>query len=313
MTETVSPLPSALNREHVRAIVRRALEEDMPRGDITTETLVPGDAEAAGRFVVKQDGVVCGLGVVAIVFEQLDASLRFAACVGDGDRVAPGDVVAEVRGKARPILMGERTALNLMQRMSGIATATAGYVAAIEGTTATIVDTRKTAPGLRLLDKYAVRCGGGSNHRFSLSDGVLIKDNHLVAIGEGAGDSLDTRLRAMRRWLPPTVKIEVEVDRLDQIEPVLSGGADIILLDNMNADELRQAVELVGGRAVTEASGGITLETVRDIARSGVDLISIGALTHSVQALDIGLDLSRMPSSVTDVGDGWSAAAGGAP
>jgi nicotinate-nucleotide pyrophosphorylase (carboxylating) len=183
--------------------------------------------------------------------------------------------------------MGERTALNLLQRMSGIATATSRYVAAVAGTGAAIVDTRKTAPGLRALDKYAVRRGGGSNHRFSLSDGVLLKDNHLVALG----DSLAAALRAARRAVPHTIRVEVEVDRLDQVEPALEGGTDIILLDNMSPDELRRAVELIAGRALTEASGGITLESVRDVARSGVDLISVGALTHSVRALDIGLDL----------------------
>jgi nicotinate-nucleotide pyrophosphorylase (carboxylating) len=271
--------------------VRRALEEDMPWGDLTTETLVPEESQTTGRFLIKERGVICGLGVAALVFEQLDPSLRFESAVRDGARVAPGDIVAEVRGRARAILMGERTALNLMQRMSGIATTTARYVDAIEGTGATIVDTRKTVPGLRLLDKYAVRCGGGSNHRFSLSDGVLVKDNHLAVIQEGCRDSLVAGLQAARRSIPHTVKIEVEVDRLDQIESALAAGADIVLLDNMAPVELRQAVERIAGRAVTEASGGITLENVCAVARSGVNLISVGALTHSVRALDISLDL----------------------
>jgi nicotinate-nucleotide pyrophosphorylase (carboxylating) len=193
--------------------------------------------------------------------------------------------------------MGERTALNLMQRMSGVATATARYVAAIAGTDAVIVDTRKTVPGLRLLDKYAVRCGGGSNHRFSLSDGVLVKDNHLAALQRESDedDLLVAALRAARRSIPHTVRIEVEVDRLDQIEAALAGGADIILLDNMDPATLRRAVDLVTGRALLEASGGITLDTVREIAHTGIDLISVGALTHSVQALDVGLDLSLNP------------------
>ena len=271
----------------VRSIVRRALEEDMPWGDVTTETFVPEDARAGARFVVKEPGVICGLGVAEVVFAELDPSLHFESVVPDGNPASPGDAVAEVRGSARSILMGERTALNLLQRMSGIATATSRYVAAVAGTGATIIDTRKTAPGLRALDKYAVRCGGGSNHRFSLSDGVLLKDNHLVAIG----DSLSAALRSARCAVPHTIRVEVEVDRLDQIEPALEGGADIILLDNMSPDELRRAVELIAGRALTEASGGITLESVCDVARSGVDLISVGALTHSVRALDIGLDL----------------------
>jgi nicotinate-nucleotide pyrophosphorylase (carboxylating) len=202
-------------------------------------------------------------------------------------------VVAEISGTARPILSGERTALNLLQRMSGIATATARYVAAVAGTGATIIDTRKTAPGLRALDKYAVRCGGGSNHRFSLSDGVLVKDNHLAALDAvERTDRLAEAVRLARAAIPHTVNIEVEVDRLDQIEGALAAGAGIILLDNMAPAELRGAVEMVAGRALTEASGGITLESVHAVAESGVNLISVGALTHSVRALDIGLDLS---------------------
>ena len=275
----------------VQSIVRRALEEDMPWGDLTTETLVPKDTQTIGRFLIKEAGIICGLDVAVLVFEELDPSLQFESPVRDGARVVPGDIVAEVRGAARAILMGERTALNLMQRMSGVATTTARYVDAVAGTGATIVDTRKTVPGLRLLDKYAVRCGGGSNHRFSLSDGVLVKDNHLAVIQDGSQNSLEARLQAARRSIPHTVKIEVEVDRLDQIEPALAAGADIILLDNMAPVELRQAVDLVSGRALTEASGGITLESVCAVARSGVNLISVGALTHSVRALDISLEL----------------------
>jgi nicotinate-nucleotide pyrophosphorylase (carboxylating) len=277
---------------NVQSLVRLCLEEDLPWGDVTSETLVPAEIQAAGRFVAKEDGVICGLGVAALVFEELDSSLHFAGCLSDGARARTGEVVAEVRGAARSILSGERTALNLLQRMSGIATATARYVEAVEGTPAHIVDTRKTCPGLRLLDKYAVRCGGGANHRFSLSDGALVKDNHLAAIGAGSEEGLASALLAMRRSVPHTLKIEVEVDRLDQVEPALAGGADIILLDNMGPEELRRAVGLIGGRALTEASGGITLENVREIAQTGVDLISVGALTHSVRALDISLELS---------------------
>jgi nicotinate-nucleotide pyrophosphorylase (carboxylating) len=269
--------------------VGAALAEDMPWGDVTSETLVPAATTAFGRFVVKQDGVVAGLGVVATVFAELEPSVELTPCTEDGERVCTGQAVAEIRGPARPILIGERTALNLLQRMSGIATATARYVAAIDGTSATIIDTRKTAPGLRVLDKYAVRCGGGSNHRFSLSDGVLVKDNHIAALG--GVDALPEVLRRARAAVPHTTRIEVEVDRLDQIEPALRGGADIILLDNMSPVQLRQAVDLIAGRALTEASGGITLDAVRAIAESGVDLISVGALTHSVRALDIGLDI----------------------
>jgi len=280
-----------ISAHQVLSIVRRALEEDLPWGDITTDALVPMEACSRGHFIFKSDGVVCGLAVAAAVFRELDPSLVFRARVQDGQQVAGGDVIAEVQGRTRPILTGERTALNLLQRMSGIATETARYVAAVLGSGSTIVDTRKTAPGLRALDKYAVRCGGGSNHRFCLSDGVLVKDNHLAALGERSGEALTSALQAARASMPHTTRLEVEVDRLDQIAFALAGGADIILLDNMNPEQLRQAVELIAGRALTEASGGVTLESVAAIARSGVDLISVGALTHSVKAMDVGLDL----------------------
>lgn len=289
MVEAIT-VPLALPLERVRPLVQRALEEDVPWGDITSDALVPASATGIGRLVMKEDGVIAGLEVAAMVCAEVDPDLDFETFALDGDRVDRGYAVAEIRGRVRSMLTAERTALNILQRMSGIATATAAYVAAVVGTGATIVDTRKTVPGLRLLDKYAVRCGGGSNHRFSLSDGVLVKDNHLAAVA-GEGLSLAATLRAVRREVPHTVKIEVEVDRIDQIEEVLQGGADIILLDNMSPEELRQAVDLIGGRALTEASGGITLETVAAVARSGVDLISVGALTHSVRALDISLEL----------------------
>jgi len=249
---------------------------------------VPADRTARGVFVAVEGGVACGLPIADAVFRALDGDCRLEPFVSEAEHVSPGRAIAEVAGPARAVLAGERTALNLVQRMSGIATMTARYVAAVEGTGAAIVDTRKTAPGLRILDKYAVRCGGGRNHRFSLSDAVLVKDNHLAAV---AGESLPEALQSLRRAIPHTMKIEVEVDRLDQIAEALAGGADIILLDNMGPDELRRAVALVGGRALTEASGGITLDSVRSVAESGVDLISVGALTHSVQALNIRLDV----------------------
>jgi nicotinate-nucleotide pyrophosphorylase (carboxylating) len=275
----------------VRPIVRRALDEDMPWGDITSESLIPAEAQAIGRFVTKEGGVICGLAVASLAFSELDDRLRFEALVSDGYRSEPGETFAEVRGAARSILSGERTALNLIQRMSGVATTTAQYVEAISGTSATIVDTRKTAPGLRLLDKYAVRCGGGLNHRFSLSDAVLVKDNHLEAIEGLSPGSSSARLQELREVVPHTVKIEVEVENLDQLEKVLAAKPDVILLDNMSLDEMRRAVELVGGRSTTEASGGITLATVKDVALTGIDLISVGALTHSVRALDISLEM----------------------
>lgn len=279
--------------EQVRAIIRRALEEDRPWGDITSDSLIPPEVLATGYMVVKEDGIVSGIDVAAAVFAEVDPSLCWVPRCRDGGQVSDGTVISEVHGSARSILTAERTALNLMQRMSGIATATGQYVRAVAGTGATIVDTRKTAPGLRILDKYAVRCGGGSNHRFSLSDGVMVKDNHLAALGEyEAGARLVAALQAVRHVAPHTVKLEVEVDRLEQIDAALAGGADIILLDNMQPSELRTAVKYIGGRAITEASGGITMGSVRAVAESGVNLISIGALTHSVRALDIGLDLT---------------------
>jgi nicotinate-nucleotide pyrophosphorylase (carboxylating) len=288
----MSPEPAPPPTEVVRDIVRRALAEDMPWGDATSDALVPPAARAIGRFISRVPGVVSGLPVAESVFRELDGSISWVPCLAEGDTMSSGTVIAEVRGPAHALLAGERTALNFVQRMSGIATATRAYVDGVAGTEASIIDTRKTVPGLRALDKYAVRCGGGTNHRFSLSDAVLVKDNHLAAL---AGTSLSDALRAARRVLPHTMKIEVEVDRIDQIEDALQGGADIILLDNMSPDLMRQAVALIAGRARTEASGGITLETVRAAAEAGVDLISIGALTHSVLALDISLDLEIVP------------------
>jgi nicotinate-nucleotide pyrophosphorylase (carboxylating) len=288
----MSPEPAPPPTGVVRDIVRRALAEDMPWGDATSDALVPPAARAIGRFISRVPGVISGLPVAESVFRELDGAISWVPCLAEGDTMSSGTVIAEVRGPAHALLAGERTALNFVQRMSGIATATRAYVDGVAGTEASIIDTRKTVPGLRALDKYAVRCGGGTNHRFSLSDAVLVKDNHLAAL---AGTSLSDALRGARRVLPHTMKIEVEVDRIDQIEDALRGGADIILLDNMSPDLMRQAVALIAGRARTEASGGITLETVRAAAEAGVDLISIGALTHSVLALDISLDLEIVP------------------
>lgn len=284
-------LAPALPLDRVLPIVQRALEEDAPWGDLTTTTLVPADAGATGRFVAREPGVVCGLPVAALVFAQLDGAVQFRATVAEGTHVVAGDTLAVIEGLARALLTGERLALNLLQRMSGIATTTACYVAAVRGTGATIVDTRKTAPGLRLLDKYAVRCGGGGNHRFSLSDGMLVKDNHLAVAG-GDDTALTARLRGARAVLPHTARMEVEVDRLDQIDDVLAAGVDTIMLDNFSLDDLRSGVQRIAGRALVEASGGVTLDRVRAIAATGVDLISVGALTHSAPALDMGLDIA---------------------
>jgi len=274
----------------IDAIVSAALAEDAPWGDVTSETLVPRDAVAEATITSREHGVLAGLRVLERTMALVDPRVRVERLAQDGETIAPDQAVARVAGPARPVLRGERTALNLMQRLSGIATVTARYVAEVAGTGARIVDTRKTTPGLRALEKYAVRCGGGRNHRFGLSDAVLAKDNHLGVL-TATGADLSAVLREARERLPHTMRIEVEVDRIDQIEAVLAGGVDAIMLDNFTVEQLREGVALIAGRAVVEASGGVTLDTVRAIAETGVDLISVGALTHSVRALDLGLDL----------------------
>jgi nicotinate-nucleotide pyrophosphorylase (carboxylating) len=273
----------------LRQLAENALAEDLGWGDVTSDYFIPAHLSARADFVFRKGGVLAGIEVAQAVYIATDPAIKFATLIQDGEKVEPGTKVAEVSGSARSILRGERVALNFIQRLSGVATLTAKYVAAIEGTKARIVDTRKTTPFLRDLEKYAVRCGGGFNHRRNLSDGVMLKDNHLAALAQN-GLSLAESLRQIRQQLPHLVKIEVEVDRLDQIPSALQGGAEVILLDNMNPAQLREAVQLIDGRAITEASGGVNLDTVRAIAESGVDLISVGALTHSAPALDIGLD-----------------------
>ena len=271
-------------------IILRSLEEDAPFGDITTDVTVAGDATASGVFRAKESGVLCGIDIARRTFELVGGEVAFVKKKADGDLLEKGDIVAEISGNAASILMGERTALNLMQRASGIATATRRAMQAVEGTQARITDTRKTMPGLRKLDKYAVRVGGGSNHRFNLADGVLIKDNHIVAAGGIAAAVAAARARA-----PHSLKIEVEVETLEQLREALEAGADIIMLDNMPTETMREAVRLVAGRALTEASGNMGDKTdaeLRAVAETGVDLISIGALTHSVKALDISLKFS---------------------
>ena len=280
------PIP----RHELDEIVTRALAEDVAWGDLTTDALVPSTLTARAEVLVKAGGVVAGLPVMARVFQLVDPTIAADFLASDGDRVQPGQVVARFTGPARALLTGERVALNFAQRLSGIATETRRYVDAVAGTNATIVDTRKTTPGLRSLEKYAVRMGGGQNHRRNLSDGILIKDNHLVAISGASGTLAQAVALGRKRW-PHTVKVEVEVDRIDQIELALAAGADIVLLDNMDPPTMRAAVSLIGGRARTEASGGITLTSVRAVAETGVDLISVGALTHSIRALDISLEL----------------------
>lgn len=269
-------------------IIRRAMDEDIGHGDITTALCVPEGTKVRGVIYSHADGIVCGLPVAALCFAGVDPGLMWNPLLADGDHIGPRQEIGFVEGSAAAILAAERVGLNLLQRMTGIATATAEYVSAVSHTAAAIVDTRKTVPGLRILDKYAVRCGGGGNHRFGLFDGILIKDNHIEAAG-----SVGLAVDAAKRNRPHTLRIEVEVDRLDQIEEAIEAGGDILLLDNMDPFLLREAVRMVAGRAETEASGGIDLNTVKDVAEAGVDYISVGRLTHSVTALDIGLDLDR--------------------
>jgi len=274
----------------VKQIVSTALGEDLASGDVTTESLVPFALEGKASILVKRDGVLAGIDVAKEVFRQVDPSLHFKAPVKDGAKVRKGDVVATVEGKVASILKAERTALNFLQHLSGIATETARYVDAVSGTKAVITDTRKTIPGLRLLEKYAVRAGGGRNHRLNLGDGVLIKDNHLVIL-RSSGVGLGEAVKKARKRAPRAMKVEVEVESVKQAREALSAGADIIMLDNMKVKGMRKVVELVRGRALLEASGGITLDKVRSVAETGVYLISVGALTHSAKALDISLEV----------------------
>ncbi|MGS0560918.1 carboxylating nicotinate-nucleotide diphosphorylase [Microbacterium aurugineum] len=279
-----------LTRATLTRVVGAALEEDAPWGDLTSTTLLPAEATATADLVAREPGVFSGGAVFAAAFALTDDELIVDVHVGDGDEFAAGDVLASVSGSARSILTAERVALNFAQRMSGIASLTAAYVSAIEGTAARIADTRKTTPGLRAFERHAVESGGGRNHRYSLSDAVMAKDNHLAVLTR-SGLDLATALRQALSRLPHTTHVVVEVDRLDQIPAVLDGGAHTVLLDNFSLDDLRAGVALIDGRATVEASGGVNLDTVGDIARTGVDVISVGALTHSARALDLGLDL----------------------
>jgi nicotinate-nucleotide pyrophosphorylase (carboxylating) len=275
-------LPKAL----VARAVADALAEDLGlAGDLTTDATVAAGAHADAVIASRQSGVVAGLDLAEAAFAAMDACVRFERVKADGDRVDKGDVVARISGNARAILTGERVALNYLGRLSGIASLTRRYVDAIAGTKAAIADTRKTTPGLRAFEKYAVRCGGGQNHRTGLFDAILIKDNHIVAAG-----GVEVAIARARAYAGHMVKIEVEVDTLDQLALVLNHKVDAVLLDNMGPDTLVKAVKMVGGRVITEASGGVNLTTVRGIADSGVDLISVGALTHSATVLDLGLD-----------------------
>ncbi len=271
---------------YVEDIIRRALAEDISYLDTTTDYMIPEDARQSAVLIAKADGVVCGLDVALHVFEMLDNTFEYTVHIKEGSAVKKGDLIAEYTGYTRALLKGERTALNLLQHMSGIATATAAAVELVKGTRAAVTDTRKTLPGMRALQKYAVTVGGGKNHRFNLSDGAMLKDNHIDAAG-----GITPAVKALRDKLGHMVKLEVETRDLDEVKEALEAGADIIMLDNMSCEDMAKAVKLVDGRALLEASGGITSETIRAVAETGVDVISIGALTHSVIAMDISMKM----------------------
>ena len=270
----------------VDEIIKNALREDINYIDTTTDLMIPEESRSIARFMAKAEGVLCGLDVALRVFELLDNSFKATVYLRDGARVKPGDRIAEVEGSTRFLLKGERTALNLLQHMSGVATATDRCVGLVEGTRAMITDTRKTLPGLRALQKYAVTVGGGYNHRYNLSDGAMLKDNHIDAAG-----GITSAVSAIRGQLGHMVKLEVETRTLEEVREALEAGADVIMLDNMSCADMREAVKLVDGHALLEASGGITDETLRAVAETGVDIISIGALTHSVKAMDISMKI----------------------
>ncbi len=273
-----------IDKDILNDFIKRAFAEDVGTGDITTQTTVPEGTLVSGRFIAKESGILCGLEVAKAVFAYADSNIILKVNFRDGDAVSQGDIIATVSGDAAAILTGERLALNLMQRMSGIATNTHAAVQQVAGTKARIADTRKTTPGLRVFEKYAVHTGGGSNHRFNLADGVLIKDNHIKAAG-----GITNAVKAAKAGAPHTLKIEVEVESLEQLEEALQAGADIVLLDNMDNAAMKAAVQQTAGRAILEASGNMGEKNLADVARTGVDIISIGALTHSVKALDISL------------------------
>lgn len=279
-----------LTQQIIESVVARALSEDAPWGDLTVELAIPAEAAIDTRLVAREGGVFAGGPLVRAAFSQCDPRIDITDLVPEGTAFRRGDVLARISGPARGVLTGERVALNFSQRMSGIATLTAAYVAAVAHTGARIADTRKTTPGLRALEKHAVRTGGGSNHRFGLSDAIMVKDNHLVALGAVDPATTTAALRSLRDRAGHTTSIIVEVDRVDQIESVLAAEVTGVLLDNFTNEQLVTGVQLIGGRAVAEASGGVTLETVAGIAETGVDVISIGQLTHGARALDLGLD-----------------------
>lgn len=277
-----------LNQIYVDELIKRALLEDINYLDTTTDYLIPEEQEGSAQFLAKADGILCGLEVALRVFEILQPDFKYEVFKKDGDNIKKGEVFAKIYGKTRTILKGERTALNLIQHMSGIATATNEAVKIVEGTKASIADTRKTLPGLRPIQKYAVTVGGGKNHRYNLSDAAMLKDNHV-----DAGGGIENAVKALKKKLGHMTKIELEVRNLDELKQALEAKVDVIMLDNMSPELMKEAVKITNGQALLEASGGITNETLREVARTGVDIISIGALTHSVKAFDISLKIVK--------------------
>lgn len=275
-----------LNQFYVDNLIKTALLEDINYVDITTDYLIPEDQENEAKFLAKADGVLCGIEVALRVFTLIQPDFQYEVFIHDGEEVRKGDIIAKIKGKTRTILKGERTALNLLQHMSGISSMTNRIVKIVEGTNASIADTRKTLPGMRPLQKYAVTVGGGKNHRFNLSDAAMLKDNHV-----DAGGGITNAVTKLRTKLGHMAKVELEVRTLDELREALSVDVDVIMLDNMDNDTMREAVKIADGKALLEASGGITEETIRGVAETGVDIISIGALTHSVKAFDISLKI----------------------
>lgn len=275
-----------LNQFYVDNLIKTALLEDINYVDITTDYLIPEDQENEAKFLAKADGVLCGIEVALRVFTLIQPDFQYEVFIHDGEKVKKGDIIAKIKGKTRTILKGERTALNLLQHMSGISSMTNRIVKIVEGTNASIADTRKTLPGMRPLQKYAVTVGGGKNHRFNLSDAAMLKDNHV-----DAGGGITNAVTKLRTKLGHMAKVELEVRTLDELREALSVDVDVIMLDNMDNDTMREAVKIADGKALLEASGGITEETIRGVAETGVDIISIGALTHSVKAFDISLKI----------------------
>lgn len=273
-----------INAFEIDKIILTGLKEDMPFGDITTDNLIDDNLKSEALLIAKDTGIIAGIDVAKRVFEIMDKKVVFDKRIEDGQRVKNGDIIAQIKGNTKALLKAERTALNLLQRLSGIATKTDILCEKIKGTNAKVVDTRKTTLGLRSLEKYAVKIGGGHNHRFSLSDGVMLKDNHIKAAG-----GIKEAIQKIKKYIPHTIKVEVETETLEQVREALEAGADIIMLDNMGVDNMKKAVKIISGRAISEASGNVNLDSIFEIAKTGVDIISVGALTHSVSAFDISM------------------------